>query len=150
MRRFCAPAIALLFHSILGFAGEESALDVVLVSGEQPGPALWKVSSSDHDLWILGEVAPLPRKVKWRSKQFEHLLANSQEVILHNSAPYTRGKQAAELRRATELPDEQSLKDIVSPELLARIETVAKICGVSEPLQDLSPPVVANHVAMLP
>jgi hypothetical protein len=158
MRRFCIPGIVLLFCSGFGLADEptsgaasprieEPAMDVVLVSGEQPGPALWKASSGNHDLWILGEVTPLPRKVKWRSKQFESLLSNSQEVILHNSASYSHGRQAAELARATKLPDEQKLTDLVSPELLARVETVAKIYGVDEPLETLSPPVVAGRFA---
>jgi hypothetical protein len=158
MRRYCYSGFALLLGAALAVANEpkneadpprieEPAIDVVLVTGEQPGPALWKVSAGNHDLWILGEVSPLPRKVKWRSKQFESLLANSQEVILHDSSSTTRGRQAAQLTRATELPDERSLKDIMSPELFARIENVAKIYGVSEPLEALSPPVVATRFA---
>lgn len=92
-------------------------------------------------------MSPLPRKVKWRSKQFESLLANSQEVILHNSATSMKGRQATQMARATALPDARSLKDIVSPELHARIETVAKIYGVSESLDKFSPPVVATRFA---
>lgn len=125
----------------------EPAMDVVLVTGEQPGPALWKVSSGDHSLWILGEVTPLPRKVKWRSKQFESLLATSQEVILHDNSHRFRGKQAAEVARANKLPDERSLSDVVSAELRARVDTVAKIYGVGEPLEDLSPSVVGTKFA---
>lgn len=143
MNRRRVLALASLLLSGLAVA----ELEVVLVSGEQPGPALWKVSSGNHHLWILGEVSPLPRKVVWRSKQFERLLANSQEVILHDSSHTTKGRQAAQLSRATELPDEQSLKEIVTPELFARIETVAKIYGVREPLERLSPPVVATRLA---
>jgi hypothetical protein len=158
MRRSCVFGSALLFTAAFALAQEpamgthsphieEPAMDVVLVTGEQPGPALWKVSSGKHALWILGEVSPLPRKLKWRSKQFESLLAKSQEVILHNSAHYTKGKQAAQLAHATELPERQSLWDSVSPELYARIEGVAKIYGVSEPLDTLSPMVVAGRFA---
>jgi hypothetical protein len=54
---------------------DEPPMEVVLVTGEQPGPALWKVLSGDHVLWILGEVLPVPRKMKWRSKRFERVLA---------------------------------------------------------------------------
>jgi hypothetical protein len=126
---------------------DEISMEVVLVSGEQPGPALWKVSSGPHNLWILGEVAPLPRKLKWRSKQFEVLLANAQEVILHNSAHTDQGRQAAELARAVELPAQQSLRDLMSPALFARVKAVANIYGVNEPLESLSPPVVATRVA---
>lgn len=158
MKINCVPRIALILLAGLAVADEartdtatpvskELDVEVVLVTGEQPGPALWQVSSGNHSLWILGEVSPLPRKVKWRSKQFERLLANSQEVILHNSAHHTQGKHAAELARATELPVGQSLEGLVSPELHARIETVAKIYGINEPLEALSPPVVATRFA---
>jgi hypothetical protein len=125
----------------------EPELDVVLVSGEQPGPALWKVSSGGHDLWILGEVSPLPRKVKWRSKQFEHLLANAQEVILHDSSSHSSGSEGAALAHATRLPDKRRLADWVSPELLARVEAVARLFDVHEPLDDLSPSVVGTRLA---
>jgi hypothetical protein len=151
MNRRCILALAslLLSGSVItaGKGVDPADLEVVLVTGAQPGPALWKVTSADHVLWILGEVSPLPRKVKWRSKQFESLLANSQEVILHSSAAVTRGRQAGELARATQLPDQRSLKDLVSPELYARIEGVAKIYGVDGPLETLSPPVVATRFA---
>ncbi len=158
MKETFLPGIALVFLTGLAVpnvarpaavapVSAEADLDVVLVTGEQPGPALWKVSSGDHHLWILGEVSPLPRKVKWRSRQFESLLGNSQEVILHDSAGSTKGIQAAQLARANELPAGQSLRDIVSPDLYARIETVAKIYGISEPLEDLSPPIVGSRFA---
>jgi hypothetical protein len=126
---------------------EQPALDEVLVSGEQPGPALWKVSHGTHILWLLGEVSPLPRKVTWRSKQFESLLDSSQEVILHNSAQNTEGRQAARLSHANELSEAQSLRAIVSPGLYARTEAVAKIYGVREPLDNLSPSVVGGRFA---
>lgn len=150
MRTSSISGIGLLFLSALVLANEpkgEPELDVVLVSGEQPGPALWKISSGTHNLWLLGEVSPLPRKVQWRSKPFEALLAKSQEVILHDSSHHTQGRQAAELARAVKLPDKQSLEDLVSPELFARIEKVANIYGVNEPLEKLSPPVVATRFA---
>lgn len=150
MRSSCIPGFALLLSAAMAVGSSrdsEPEMEVILVTGEQPGPALWKVSSGEHRLWILGEVSPLPRKVKWRSKQFENLLANSQEVLLHNAAHYSEGKQAAELARAYSLPDGRTLKDVVSPELHARIEKVARIYGVTESLENLSPAEVRNRFA---
>src|SRR4051812_2866168 len=93
MKDPCLRIIALFFSSLVvasparpGTASQDSRspeMEVVLVTGEQPGPALWRVSSGDHDLWLLGDDSPLPRKLKWRSRQFEALLAKSQEVMLH-------------------------------------------------------------------
>jgi hypothetical protein len=93
MIRSCIPGITFLLLAGFAVAAEDgteasapaphaSTLEEVLVTGEHPGPALWKVSSGDHVLWILGEVSPLPARLKWRSRQFESLLATSQEVLL--------------------------------------------------------------------
>jgi hypothetical protein len=61
-------------------AGE--SLEEVLVSGERPGPALWKVTHEDHVMWVLGEQKPLPAKMVWRPAEVEAAIASSQEVIL--------------------------------------------------------------------
>jgi hypothetical protein len=59
----------------------EATLDKVLVTGEQAGPGLWKISKGDHVLWIFGSYAPLPKKMTWRSKEVESIIADSQEFI---------------------------------------------------------------------
>lgn len=56
-------------------------MEEVVVSGEHPGPELWKVRKGDHVLWILGTLTPLPEKMTWRSRQVENVIASSQEVI---------------------------------------------------------------------
>jgi hypothetical protein len=53
----------------------------ILVVGQRPGPALWKVSKGDHVLWIFGAYSPLPKQMDWRSQQLETVLANSQELL---------------------------------------------------------------------
>jgi hypothetical protein len=64
-----------------GIFSDVDPLETVLVTGEQPGPGLWKVSHGDHALWILGTHKPLPKKLTWRSKEIERLIAHSQEVL---------------------------------------------------------------------
>ena len=47
-------------------ASADDALEEVLVTGQQPGPGLWKVTRPGdphgHVLWILGNYSPLPKK----------------------------------------------------------------------------------------
>lgn len=100
-------------------------MDTVLVTGEQPGPGLWKVSKDDHVLWILGTWSPLPKGMTWHSKEAEELIAQSQEVL-------TTPRPNIEIgffRRLTLLPaligvrknaDGDKLKDVLPPELYAR------------------------------
>jgi len=59
----------------------ETTLEQVLVTGEQPGPGLWKVSKGDHVLWIFGTYAPLPKGMTWRSRAVEAVIAESQEYL---------------------------------------------------------------------
>jgi hypothetical protein len=63
--------------------GEEKTaeLPTVVVTGEQPGPGLWKVSSGDHVLWILGTLSPLPKDIHWRAREVQAAIASAQEVI---------------------------------------------------------------------
>lgn len=60
---------------------EAGAVPSILVSGQRPGPALWKVSKGDHVLWIFGSYQPLPKQMDWRSQQLETVLADSQELL---------------------------------------------------------------------
>ena len=64
-------------------AASEPAASVIEieVTGERPGPRMWKVSKGDHVLWIMGTLEPLPKKMTWRSKAVEDVLAQSQEVL---------------------------------------------------------------------
>ena len=157
MRRTCIPAIALLLVAKLAIAEQagsgtkvpeidDSGLEVVLVVGEQPGPGLWKVTSGDHVMWILGEVSPFPRKVKWKSEKFDSLLRNSQELILDFSGYWRADKDETEAYvRAEKLPDGLTLKEVISPELHVRVEATAKIFGATK-LEELRPFSASNRL----
>lgn len=57
-------------------------MDTVQVTGEQPGPGLWKVTAPQgHVLWILGTVSPLPSGVQWRSDEVERTIAGVDHVL---------------------------------------------------------------------
>ena len=57
-------------------------LPAMVVSGELPGPGLWKVSKGDHVLWILGTLTPLPKKMQWQSRQVSDTELAAQTVLL--------------------------------------------------------------------
>ncbi len=56
-------------------------LDEILVSGELPGPAMWRVSKGGHSLWIMGTVSPLPRRMTWRQQKAEDVIRASGEIL---------------------------------------------------------------------
>jgi len=151
----CISAIAALLLAGNAVADEDVAdtasqdMEVILVTGVQPGPGLWKVSSSNHVLWILGEVAPQPAQVTWRSKKFEALLKNSQEVLLDFSGVMWPNKlQDVAEERVRKLPAGQTLKDVVSPELYARADAARKLYGTPEQIDELRPFYAGRRILM--
>jgi uncharacterized protein YbaP (TraB family) len=106
-------------------APSSDAVDEIVVSGEQPGPGLWKVTKGDHVLWILGTLSPLPKRMTWRSGEVEKVVAESKEVIgqeqVSANVGFFRGiTLLPSLLRARYNPDGTMLKDILPPDLYAR------------------------------
>jgi uncharacterized protein YbaP (TraB family) len=64
-------------------------VEEVLVTGEHPGPGLWKVSNGDNALWILGTYSPLPQRLIWRSQDVEFAISEAQQVLGNYSASFT-------------------------------------------------------------
>lgn len=85
--------LLLLPHALLGegAAGEllpadgeplqTTVLAEVLVTGEQPGPGLWRISRGENTMWLLGNQSPLPRRMRWNSDEVQALVASSQLVL---------------------------------------------------------------------
>ena len=91
--RVLALALACVMHQGLP-AGEAPAtgdapldeLDEVLVRGELPGPAMWKVTRDDHTLWIMGTLSPMPERMSWRQKQVEDVIRASGEILAESDS----------------------------------------------------------------
>ena len=107
-------------------------LEKIVVSGEQPGPGMWKVSKGEHVLWIVGTQLPVPKKMTWRAKGVAAIVAQSKEVLGEPSVSISAKKigyftslwllpSAMESRKN---PDGATLKDIVPPEMYRRWEAL--------------------------
>lgn len=63
-------------------AGEdEQAPEELLVTGEHPGPGLWRASRDGRELWILGLVDYFPKRATWRSKDVESIVAQADAIL---------------------------------------------------------------------
>lgn len=89
MHRSMIAGCALIVAWKLVLAGEAGvpatlAADVteeVVVTGEQPGPQLWRATRDGHVLWILGTLTEKPADITWRAKQVAAVLDETQLVI---------------------------------------------------------------------
>ena len=134
----------------------DEPLEEVLVTGQQPGPGLWKVTrpgdASGHVLWILGNYSPLPKKMKWRSREIESALASSQEVL----APATVSASVGPLGGITLLPsligvrrnpNGGRLQDVVPPDLYARwLPLKARYLGNDDDVEEWRPIFAAQEL----
>lgn len=108
-------------HAATAPAGDPVELDELVVTGEQPGPGLWRVSrgTDEGEVWILATVVPLPRDMTWNARQVEEILATADEVIApaHVEMDISAGDmfKMASLARAAnaaiKLPDRERLQD---------------------------------------
>jgi TraB family protein len=97
-------------------------METVLVTGEQPGPGLWKVSRDGHSLWIFGTIGEIPRSLDWRTQELEARIAESKEVIYPG---WPRVDLDIGMMRALSLvpaafkaaknPNDATLKDVLTP-----------------------------------
>jgi uncharacterized protein YbaP (TraB family) len=102
----------------------------VEVTGERPGPRLWRVSKGDHVIWLLGTLDPLPRKMIWRSKEVESVLGEVQAVIPTNPSvsvhanPFTWVRLYFQWRGVQVLDGNARLQDVIPAGLYRRVMTL--------------------------
>jgi hypothetical protein len=59
----------------------DEEMETILVTGEQPGPGLWKVSRDGHVMWVLGSIGQWPASIHWQTREVDTAIAQSQEVL---------------------------------------------------------------------
>ncbi|HTE40626.1 MAG TPA: TraB/GumN family protein, partial [Steroidobacteraceae bacterium] len=126
---------------------ETTILDEVLVTGEHPGPKLWKVSKDGHALWILGTYGPLPKKMTWRSQEVASIISESQRVIgwvnidTDIDVGFFAGLAALpSLINVGNNPDGAKLKEVVPPDLYAKwLPLKEKHFGRDKDIEELRP-----------
>jgi TraB/PrgY/gumN family len=114
-----APAAVDEVESALG------TIEEVTVSGEQPGPGLWKISKDGHVLWVLGTLQPLPKKMSWRSQSVEAIIAESQALLVAPRVDagigFFKGMTLLpSMLGARRNPDGAKLQEVLPPDLYAR------------------------------
>jgi uncharacterized protein YbaP (TraB family) len=132
---FLAIAASLTVYAPMGSAAAaaaapiEEVLDEVVVTGEHPGPAMWKVSKGDHTLWIMGTLSPLPAKMTWKAQQAEQVIKASGEILANSVSSVALGgdvgmfESIGLLRAVLRLrhnADGSTLREVLPPDVYQR------------------------------
>lgn len=117
----------------------------VIVVGQRPGPALWKVSKGNHVMWVFGTYSPLPKNMPWRSQEVETVLARSQELLGQPVTAFSTGwanafdilPNSPFLTGVKKNADGALLKEVISPDvykrwLLLKIKYIGGDSGIEE------------------
>lgn len=141
-----APAPAETAESAAG------TIEEVTVSGQQPGPGLWKISKDGHVMWVLGALQPLPKKMSWRSRSVEAAVAASQELLIVPKVDAGIGffkglTLLPSMLGARENPDGAKLQEVLPPDLYARwLALKARYIGRNERVEKWRPIFAAGEL----
>jgi hypothetical protein len=143
----------------LGFAADAIVMDEVLVTSKRPGPELWRVykqmpDGQTHELWILGSITPLPRKMRWESGVVEEKIRTADAVLMPPSmaVEFKVGilsglmllPKAISTRKN---PDNQTLQEIIAPEVYSRwLVAKQQYMGRSRSVERKRPLIASNQL----
>ncbi|MCU0758831.1 MAG: TraB/GumN family protein [Steroidobacteraceae bacterium] len=105
---------------------ESEPLQEVEVSGERPGPGLWKIRRGANTVYILGTTSPLPRRVTFRSRELESVLARAglfiptRPSVDVKAGPFRLVGLYRDWRKLRVNPGGVGLDAVLPPELYAR------------------------------
>ena len=106
---------------------EPRLLDTVVVSGSLPAPKLWELTKGEKRLLIMGSLTPTPRAMTWDSGTVARRIGQAELVlgppglsISADTGPIGGLMLYSSVKKAKQLPQGKTLRDVLSPETYAR------------------------------
>ncbi len=134
---------------------DESAvvdLGSILVEGVRPGPKLWRVKKGEHTLWVLGELSPLPKRMKWHSQRVTEVIQQSQAYLAPSSFTAEVGffqglSLATSAIGIKKNPDKKKLSDIIPADIYQQwLVLKKKYLGRNKRVEKLRPLFAADKL----
>ena len=97
----------------------------VIVYGVRPGPELWKVTNGENEMWVLGTMTLLPKKMVWHSELVEAVIEESQVMLMPPTADadigfFKKMSLMTSIIGIKKNPEGEKLKDVVPKDLYSR------------------------------
>ena len=127
-------------------------IDEITITGERPGPGLWKAARDGHVLWLMGTLDPLPKRMTWRSAQVERVIADAQLVlpasttVKADAGPIALVGLYFSVRRAQRLPDGQTHAGTLPPQQFQRLQSLRQRYAPRLQVDGLRPIVAAQRL----
>ncbi len=131
----------------------EEPIEEVQVSGERPGPGLWKIRRGDHVVYVLGTTSPLPKRMMFRSRELESVLAEASLFIPTRPAvdvkagPIRLVRLYRDWRKLRLNPGGAGLEEVLAPALYARFSAARQRFAPRDPkMEKLRPLIAAGEI----
>jgi hypothetical protein len=123
-----------------------SDIETVIVTAQAPGPAFWHLTKGDSEIWILGTLGPMPRKLAWNTAHLAKVIDGARVVLKppEGSANiFEVGWFLLWNSSVLSMPDGKKLEDTLPPELKSRFVAARQLVKRDAGDYEDSPPVVA-------
>jgi len=133
-----AAALMLLTSGARAQDADEWVTDVV-VTARLPGPALWRIKKGDSEVYVLGAMPVMTKRIAWDSQRIERVIGLSNVLL---TAPEAKGGLIGGTRLVMDrrLPLGQKLDEVLPPDLSQRFYALVDAHGLDrEKYKKLSP-----------
>jgi hypothetical protein len=104
--------------------------DEIVVSAPAAGPAIWRLRKGSSEVLVIGVLPVFPRAQTWRTRRIEMALKGANALITPAVSRASFGDYVGMMSKKA-LPNRQTLKESLPPDLNARYEATAARVGVS-------------------
>ena len=117
----------------------------VIVQDYEPNPAIWRLSDEDTTIYMFGTFHILPVNFRWRTEQFDRIVAESEELIVESSDDHleTPEFEAKMIEVFTDFDSRTPTSEKLSPEAAEKWLKLAEISGLPPFAFDRIPPMIA-------
>lgn len=118
------PSVASADDAKVAPAPESRWSDSAEIVITAPEPAMWKLTKGDSVVWVMGTLSLWPADFEWKQSRFLRHLKGSRQLIVPTSQPLRK-------RLDPNLPGNQTLQDVVTPDTYQRFASTVRDEGLS-------------------